>query len=111
MARRIRQIIQMRRNRAKFFDPILFAEPCWDMLLELYAASLARCPVSVASLCGAAAVPTTAGLRWIAALEERAVIVRATSPFDLRQAMIELSPTALAAMESLFRDSFELDES
>lgn len=109
LERRIRRIIQLRRNRAKFFDPILFSEPCWDMLLELYAASLTSRPVSVASLCCAASVPTTAGLRWIAALEEREVILRATNPFDLRQVEIALTPKALAAMERLFSDSFEID--
>ncbi len=109
MERRIRGIIQLRRDRVKYFDPLLFSEPCWDMLLELYAKSLVRSPVSVASLCSAAQVPTTVGLRWIAALEERGVIIRATNPFDLRQAMIALTAKALAAMESLFRDSFELE--
>ena len=38
----VRAIIKQRRNRDRFFDAQLFADPAWDILLELYAAELGQ---------------------------------------------------------------------
>jgi hypothetical protein len=43
--------------REQFFGPDLFADPAWDILLDLYAARLEQQRVAVSSLCIAAAVP------------------------------------------------------
>lgn len=64
--RDLRRAIRSRRLRDEFFMPGLFADPAWDMLLDLYAAELEDQPVSVSSLCIAAAVAPTTALRWIA---------------------------------------------
>lgn len=50
-AARVRALIRARRTRDQFFQSVLFADPAWDMLLDLMAARLEHKRVSVSSLC------------------------------------------------------------
>lgn len=95
----IRAAIRARRMRDQFFDSSLFADPAWDMLLDLFAAHLDETRVSVSSLCIAAAVPATTALRWITTLREAGLFERRDDPFDRRRAYIALSPKAVTAMQ------------
>lgn len=56
-AAQVRDLLRARRLRADFLPGDLFADPAWDMLLDLLAAHLDQERVSVSSLCIAAAVP------------------------------------------------------
>ncbi len=94
LAGRVRNAIKARRMREQFFDPALFADPAWDMLLDLFAAKLEHARVSVSSLCIAAAVPPTTALRWIGTLTEARLIEREADPLDKRRAFIGLSEEA-----------------
>ena len=76
----IRSIIRARRLRDHYFRGGLFADPAWDMLLDLMAARLEKNRVAVSSLCIAAAVPATTALRWIKALTDSGLFVRAADP-------------------------------
>lgn len=98
--REIRTAIRARRMRAQYFDAELFADPAWDMLLDLYASALERRQVSVSSLCIAAAVPPTTALRWISTLNEAGLFERNADPSDRRRAYIALSPKGLAGMRA-----------
>ncbi|MBC2778353.1 winged helix DNA-binding protein [Parasphingopyxis marina] len=98
----IRAKIRMRRLRARFFDEDLFADPAWDMLLDLMAARLEGRQVAVSSLCIAAAVPPTTALRWIRTMTERGLFVRHSDPRDGRRVFIDLSDEATQAMERWF---------
>lgn len=96
---RIRAHIKARRLRERFFDPALFADPAWDILLDLSAARLEGRAVSVSSLCIAAAVPTTTGLRWIKALVDRGLLERHSDREDARRAFISLAPATARRMD------------
>lgn len=96
----VRSIIRARRMRDRYFRGELFADPAWDMLLDLFAARLEGSRVAVSSLCIAAAVPATTALRWIKALTDRGLLVRAADPQDGRRVYIELSPDAASAMSA-----------
>ena len=96
----LRRLIQQRRVRADFFPGELFADPAWDILLDLAAARHEKKPVSISSLCIAAAVPTTTGLRWIKALTEANLLQRMADPEDGRRSFITLSDRTAAAMEA-----------
>lgn len=74
--RLVRKIIAGRQARARFFEGDLFADPAWDMLLDLTAAHGEGQRVSVTSLCIAGMVPATTGLRWIKQLVETGVFER-----------------------------------
>lgn len=99
-AAEIRQLIRARRLRSNFFEPELFADPAWDMLLDLFAAEMERRQVSVSSLCIAAAVPPTTALRWIATLHEAGLFERHADPADRRRAYIGLSQKGMDSMRS-----------
>lgn len=99
-AAEIRAVIRARRMRAQFFADELFADPAWDMLLDLFAAALERRQVSVSSLCIAAAVPPTTALRWIGTLHEAGLFERQADPSDRRRAYIGLSAKGLEGMRS-----------
>lgn len=90
-AAEIRALLQMRRLRDRYLPGELFADPAWDMMLDLMAARLDGKRVSVSSLCIAAAVPPTTALRWIAQLTDRGIFVRTRDPRDARRVFIGLS--------------------
>jgi hypothetical protein len=97
-ANRVRTMIRARRLREQYFSADLFADPAWDMLLDLTAARLEGRQVAVSSLCIAAAVPPTTALRWIKTLTEQGVLVRIADPDDGRRVFIELSDDAAHEM-------------
>jgi hypothetical protein len=102
-AAQIRAVIRARRMRDHFFRGELFADPAWDMLLDLFAARLEKNRVAVSSLCIAAAVPPTTALRWIKSLCDQGIFVRVADPEDGRRVFIELADSAAAALESYFQ--------
>lgn len=98
----LREIIKLRRMRDRFFAPDLFADPAWDILLDLKAAALEGQHVSVSSLCIAASVPPTTALRWITAMTENGMLLRRQDPADARRVFIELSPDTSAKLDDYF---------
>lgn len=100
--RLVRAIQSARRRRDALFTSDLFADPAWDMLLELYALYLEQKRVSVSSLCIAAYVPATTALRWVAKLEEEKLAVRTEDRTDGRRTWIELSADGIERMERYF---------
>ncbi|HMC90995.1 MAG TPA: MarR family winged helix-turn-helix transcriptional regulator [Allosphingosinicella sp.] len=102
-AAQFRAIIRARRLRDHFFHGELFADPAWDMLLDLMAARLEKQRVAVSSLCIAAAVPPTTALRWIKSLCDQGIFVRVADPEDGRRVFIELADKSAAAMENYIK--------
>jgi DNA-binding MarR family transcriptional regulator len=98
----VRQIIANRQARSRFFDPALFGDPAWDMLLDLTAAHGEGAQVSVTSLCIAAGVPATTALRWLTQMVETGIFIRVPDPADRRRAFIAMSEKAIAAMAGYF---------
>lgn len=96
----VRAILRQRRLRNRFFDATLFADPAWDMLLDLMAARLDEEEVSVTSLCIAAAVPSTTALRWIRNLIDMGLFQRRADPADGRRIYISLTDAAARAMSA-----------
>jgi DNA-binding MarR family transcriptional regulator len=100
----VRQVIRSRRLRARYFDEELFADPAWDMLLDLLQAEIAQHRVPVSSLCIAAAVPATTALRWIKTMTDVGLFKRRADPHDGRRVFVELAPTASDAMRRYFAE-------
>ncbi|RJY07983.1 MarR family transcriptional regulator [Aurantiacibacter aquimixticola] len=103
-ARLVREIIARRKARAEYFDPELFADPAWDMLLDLTAARVEHQRVSVTSLCIASGVPPTTALRWIGQMVDSGLFLRVEDDADRRRAFIELSDSAADAMARYFAE-------
>jgi hypothetical protein len=100
----VRALIRARRLRASYFPGDLFADPAWDMLLDLFAAGLEHRRVSVSSLCIAAAVPGTTALRWIGTMVEAKLFERQDDPADRRRAYISLTGKTRETMARYFAD-------
>lgn len=100
--RLVRKIIRQRQMRGRFFQSELFADPAWDMLLDLTAARVEHKRVSVTSLCLASGVPPTTALRWISQMTELGLFSRAEDDTDRRRAFITISDKACDAMAHFF---------
>lgn len=100
--RLVHKVIRQRRLRDRYFKSELFADPAWDILLDLTAARAEHRRVSVTSLCIAAAVPATTALRWIAQMTEMGILLREQDPDDKRRAFIVLSDPIADAMARYF---------
>ncbi|KTE15573.1 hypothetical protein ATE71_07470 [Sphingopyxis sp. H115] len=94
-----RRIIAARRGRERTFGHELFADPAWDVLLDLYAAHQEGRQVSISSLCIAAAVPATTALRWIKTMTDKGILIRAADEHDGRRIHVHLNAAFVATMD------------
>lgn len=101
-ARLIHSIIHQRQLRSRFLDGDLFADPAWDILLDLCAAMIEYKQVSITSLCVASGVPATTALRLIGQMVEEGILKRVEDPLDGRRAFIALSDKTANAMARYF---------
>lgn len=100
--RLLRRIIRQRQLRARFFDGDLFADPAWDMLLDLAAARAEHKRVSITSLCIASGVPPTTALRWIGLLTNVGLAQRIEDDTDRRRAFVVLTDSGAHAIARYF---------
>jgi len=100
----VRNVIRARRLRARYFSEELFADPAWDMLLDLLQAEIAQLRVPVSSLCIAAAVPATTALRWLKTMVSNGLFVRRADPHDGRRVFVELAPETSQALRRYFAE-------
>jgi hypothetical protein len=98
------KLYKARRLRERFFSVDFFAEPTWDLLLDLYIAHHRSRIVITSGASIAAGVPLTTGLRLIEKLEEAGVIARSSSPTDHRLVIISLTQGSLEKMNELLRE-------
>ncbi|MET0250256.1 MAG: winged helix DNA-binding protein [Sphingobium sp.] len=104
-AQKVRDLLRARRMRADFLPGDLFADPAWDMLLDLYAARLDHERVSVSSLCIASGVPPTTALRWIKTLTDAGIVLRQQDPHDGRRVFIALTDATAQHLANWFAAS------
>ena len=103
-AETVRAVIRARRLRARYFSEDLFADPAWDMLLDLLQAEISHLRVPVSSLCIAAAVPATTALRWLKTMVQNGLFVRRADPHDGRRVFVELAPQTSQALRRYFAE-------
>lgn len=100
----VRAVIRARRLRSRFFREDLFADPAWDMLLDLLQAEITKLRVPVSSLCIAAAVPATTALRWLKTMVQEGIFLRQADPHDGRRVFVELAPETSHALRRYFAE-------
>jgi DNA-binding MarR family transcriptional regulator len=98
----VRWLINARNLRQRFMPSDLFADPAWDMLLELYRAEIAHQRIAVSSLCIAANVPATTALRYIKTMVREGMLIREPDRFDGRRIYVSLAPEISRALGSYF---------
>lgn len=84
-------------------DEHLFADPAWDILLDLYLAHAQQKAVSVTSASMATNVPSTTALRWVWLLESKSLVLRLADKADKRRHFIVLSDEGLAFVRRMLR--------
>lgn len=94
----LRCLIGSRSLRSRFFPSDIFADPAWDILLDLTRAHLENQDVSVSSVCIAASVPMSTALRWVRQMTEAGLLQRWTDPRDRRRDLIALTETTRVSM-------------
>jgi hypothetical protein len=99
---RVNWLIQARRTRARYLTSELFADPAWDIVLDLLRAELAHERISVSSACIAAAVPPSTGLRWLKTLEQHGLVLRQCDVLDARRTFVVLSRDTSMALRRYF---------
>jgi DNA-binding MarR family transcriptional regulator len=92
-------LYRARRSRSRLFDPQLFGEPAWDMLLALYSLPPRGEVLGVSSLSLAAEVPGTTGLRWQDKLIDEGLIKRGPHVRDARVQLVGLSQLGRLLMD------------
>lgn len=100
-----RLLLKARRKRESLLPAELFADPAWDMLLDLFACAGEGVPVSISTACIAGNVPSTTGLRWLAKLEEVGLVRRCSDPSDARRSFVELTVSGREAVDSWLCDT------
>ncbi|ROQ02005.1 winged helix DNA-binding protein [Stella humosa] len=95
MKSRVVQVIQSRQARDRHFPQHLFADPAWDMLLDLTLAKLSSKEISVSSVCLAAGVPQSTALRRLQDLERSGLVRRRRDRDDRRRIFVELTEDAM----------------
>lgn len=82
--------------------PDVFAEPAWDILLDLYIGWLRDDVRSVSSASIASAVSISTGLRYLRRLQRAGLVECGGDRDDRRRSFVWLTPRALAAFETWF---------
>ena len=91
-------IIDARRRRAQVFNPSMFGEPAWELLLTLFVMDRAGPRMTIGQLAQVAGTKLTTALRWLDYLEDQTFVRRERHPTDARTAFIELTDKARDAL-------------
>jgi DNA-binding MarR family transcriptional regulator len=95
-----RRILAMRRLRDRLLGAF-FAEPAWDILLELYVQTHEDRTVTVSQLSLSTGAPPTTALRWINTMAREGLLVRRSDDADARRVIVSLSREGEESMRLL----------
>ena len=93
--------IQARRWRDRLLDCELFADPAWDLMLDLYEKHYEGRAVSVTSACLAAKVPSATAFRQLSRLCMKGWVERHDDGSDRRKVQVSLTRAAVEAMDAV----------
>lgn len=104
LVERARQTFIQRRRRARFFNPGMFSEPAWEVLLALYIEHNGR-RLTIAQLTEYVGLPSTTVLRWLDYLEDQQLVARRSNPMHGRTILIELTEKGRTALDLYFSET------
>jgi len=99
--RQARHVLAMRAGRYDHFPDILFGEPAWDLLLQLYVAEAERRQLSTEQCLVVSTVPPGTTTRWIRLLIEQGLVAEEGG------GTIVLTAAARAALKAFLRQFAE----
>ncbi|NIJ09409.1 DNA-binding MarR family transcriptional regulator [Sphingomonas vulcanisoli] len=95
-----KHVISGRRRREKFLPGIRFGEASWDMILDLYVATIESRKVDASGLCLASGVAPTTAVRYVEMLVEDGYVGREPDELDGRRSFVTMKPALRAAIEN-----------
>ncbi len=98
---KVRAILRSRAVRASMFGTTLFDEPCWEILLILYAATLEHRDVHLEQLTSLSTSPASTVTRWARVLEKERLVTQSQGD-DAGPVVLRLTEDGLASMHALF---------
>jgi DNA-binding MarR family transcriptional regulator len=93
-----RAILEDRRRRCQIFNPGMFGEPAWELLLNLYVMDKHGPRLTIGQLIQIAGVAQATALRWLEYLRDQELITREEHPTDARTAYVALTDKAREAL-------------
>lgn len=93
-----RAIVTARAQIGRHLDPSLFADPAFDILLDLLASEQEGRKVNMSGCAYAARVARTTALRWICTLEEKGLVERTCDECDQRTTLVRLTAEARSSL-------------
>ncbi len=103
-------IFTTRRLRDDTFGPGLFADPAWDILLDLYAARARGEKVQISSVSPMSGVPPSTARRWVRKLIDLRLLERSKDRNDRRLSFVKLTDEGAGRMSSFFEKLSERAE-
>lgn len=94
-------LLRVRRRREQELGADFFADPAWDMLLDLFIRHVDGKRTCVSSACIGSCVPPTTALRYLTMLENGGMIAREPAPDDGRRVFITLTDDTFIKMQRL----------
>lgn len=101
-----KRYLRQRRRREERFPSGLFADPAWDILLDLYICEAEARRVSVSDACRASAVPESTALRCIRSMIAHGLISREGSMSDRRVKYLVLADGAREMISYWIEETF-----
>ena len=98
---RAASLLALRKRREDALGADLFAEPAWDILLDLFVRYIDRTKTSTTSAALAARVPLSTALRHVSILVQKGLVRQTVSTTDLRLQYVSMSDAGVAHMLSL----------
>lgn len=96
-----RHLLDISRQVDTTFESSLLSNPGWDILLDLFIQRSERRQVSIISVCIAVHAPTSTALRYIQAMLDSGMIVKARPAEGSQELLIELSDATYSKMQSI----------
>jgi hypothetical protein len=100
--RQARQVLAMRSGRHDHFPDILFGEPAWDLLLQLYVAEAERRQPTIEQCLAGSTAPSSTTMRWIRLLIEQGLVTE-----EAGGDVLSLTVTARQSLKAFLRQFAE----
>lgn len=96
-------VLAFRRSRSRFLPAELFAEPAWDLLLEVFIADTEGCRLTAQDVSERSNISPSVMSRWLMHLAQSGVIIGGDDG-DLG-ATLTMSAGVIASMEAMLEQS------
>lgn len=96
-----RRLYRLRKRRDAELGNLLFSEPAWDILLDLFISDYDDRQLSVSAVCIGARAPSATALRYLTLLQDAGLVERIRDATDGRRSHVTLTPLGRRRMTNL----------